>query len=196
MSKIHFLNQNIFFTTRQYSIALKIPMATASRQLQKLAQDSSIQLISRGIWCQPQHHFFSPYGAAPYVLGNENGYISFLTALHRHDVISQIPSVIQVATTGHGRKLSCSIGEFELFHIQPCLMQSGVETHSNKLMYNMASAEKALFDTLYISSRKGRRFAHFPELNWKSINKKKLDRIIDEAPPTIQKLVLNRLKDV
>ncbi len=193
MSKINFLNQNIFFTTRQYAMALKIPIATASRQLQILKKEKSIQIISRGVWGQTQHPFFSPYGAVPYLLGNEQGYVSFLTALHRHDVISQIPQVIQIATTGHGRKLSSSIGEFEFFHIQPNLMQKGIETHSNKLMYNIASPEKALFDALYISSRKGRRFSRFPELNWKMINKKELYRIIDDSTPVVRKLVLTRL---
>ncbi len=196
MSQIDFFNKNIFFTTRQYALSLGIPIATASRQLKKLDDSNSIQSVTRGIWAQMNHPFYSPYGVVPYILGNEQGYVSFLTALHRHDVISQIPKVIQIATTGHGRKLFNKLGEFELFHIQPSLMQNGVNVHDGKLVYNMATAEKSLIDTLYISTRKGNRFSKFPELNWDAIDKKKLKQMISHLKPNIQKLINKKLKSL
>src|SRR3989338_4185883 len=196
MNQIDFLNKNVFFSTRQYAMSLQIPMATASRQLKKISTQKTIEMVSRGIWAQVQHPFYSVYGATPYILGNEQGYISFLTALHRHDVISQIPSVIQIATTGHGRSLSSAIADFELLHIQPGLMQSGIEVHAGKLVYNMATAEKALFYTLYISSRRGKRFSKFPELNWKAINKKEFYKLIEESTPAVQKLILPKFKNI
>ena len=46
------------------------------------------------------HPYFHPLSCVPYLLGKEQGYVSFLTALHLHCVISQIPKTIQIATTG------------------------------------------------------------------------------------------------
>jgi len=46
-----------------------------------------------------------------YLVGNEQGYVSFLTAMHLHGLISQIPRAYQGATTGRGRILESPIGD-------------------------------------------------------------------------------------
>ena len=194
MSSTEFLSKNVFFTTRQYAVATKAPVETASRQLQRLAGEGAIENVTRGVWCQMHHPFYSRYEAVPYLLGNEHGYISFLTALHRHGVLSQIPRAIQVATTGRGRKLTSSIGEFEFFHIQPRWMREGVIVSEGKFAYNMASPEKALLDTLYLSTRKGRRFSRLPELDLEGINVRKVKDLMSHSPPGVAKLLAKRLQ--
>ncbi len=189
MNRVEFLSKHVFFTSRQYALATDIAIETASRQLHALSQEGAIQQVTRGIWCQTHHPFYSPHGAVPYLLDQEQGYVSFLTALHRHGVISQIPRSIQIATTGRGRRLSSPIGEFELFQMQPSLMREGIEVHSGKLFYTIASPEKALFDTLYLSTRKGRRFLRLPELELDSIDKKKFKLLLSRAHTSIQRLV-------
>jgi len=77
-----------FFTTRQYAFSLKTSIETASRQLNKLKKIKSIVSVTRGLWVQIHHPHYSPYGAVPFLLGKEQGYVSFLTALHRHNIIS------------------------------------------------------------------------------------------------------------
>ncbi len=95
------------------------------------------------MWGQIKHPWFTPYGAIPYLLGNEVGYLSFLSALHRHDLISQIPITIQIATSGHGRKLKTNFGTYEFIKIQPKMMQEGVVWAESRLPYRIATPEKA-----------------------------------------------------
>lgn len=56
--------------------------------------------LTRGVWANTSHPDFHPLVCVPKLLGREQGYVSFLTALHLRGVISQIPRTIQVATTG------------------------------------------------------------------------------------------------
>lgn len=196
MTQIEFLNKNIFFTTRQYSFALGIRLETASRQLHRLKDTASLVLLTRGIWAQIHHPLYIPSAAVPLLLGKEQGYVSFLTALHRYDVISQIPSVIQIATTGHGRKIKTPLGSFEFFHLQPSMMQTGIKVASGTSPYNIATAEKALVDTFYLSTRKGRRFSKFPELDLSQIKKTELKKLIQGLSPSIQKLVVPKINDL
>ncbi len=196
MSLVGFLNQNVFFTTQSFARGTSVAIETASRQLKRLSQKGEISPVVRGVWAQMQHPYFSPYGAVPFILGNEHGYVSFLTALHLQGAISQIPRVIQIATTGHGRRVSSIIGDFELFHIHPSLMRDGIEHHEGRLAYNMATLEKALIDTLHISTRKGRRFSKFPEFDLSVINKKKLKSLLASLKLETRRRVESRLNSL
>ncbi len=112
------------------------------------------------------------------MLGRERGYISFITALHLHGVISQIPAVIQVASTGHGRVTSTPFGRFEFLQVKPEMTVDGVEVSETNPPYLLATAEKALLDCFYISTRRGRRFSHPPELDMSLIDPKKLHALL------------------
>ena len=196
MNELNFFSKRVFFTTREFAFAIGVASPTASRKLRRMDASGDISNVTRGIWCQPHHPFFSPFGGVPYLLGNEHGYISFLTALHRHGIISQIPRVIQVATTGHGRNLSSAIGEYEFFHIQPSLMRDGVESNAGKLQYNIASAEKAMVDTVYLSTRKNCRFARLPEVDIEQIDRIALKKMVTQYSPSVQKLVMPRIDKI
>lgn len=80
-------------------------------------------------------------------------------------MISQIPRTLQIATTGHGRKLVTSVGTYELFGLTPKMMRSGIEWSDTRVPDRIATAEKALLDTLYISTKRGGRFRSLPELD-------------------------------
>ena len=175
MNLFGFLRQRPAFTTRQFAHAQGVSLSSASRKLKTLSQGASAPLVAvtRGVWAQPQHASFTPYGLVPLLLGNEQGYISLLSALQRHGVISQIPQVIQVATTGHGRKLECAAGSYEFFHFDSRMIRGGMEWLDLAMPYGLATAEKALLDALYLSVRKGRRFSRFPELDLSVLEEKK-----------------------
>ncbi len=155
----------IFFTTRDYALNEGLSVSAASKQLKRLMQKGLIVFVTRGIWANSSHPYFSPMGNAPYLLRAEQGYVSFLTALHRHGVLSQIPSTIQIASTGHTRTQKTPIGTFEFFQIKPEIMSDGIGWAESRLPYRIACPEKALLDTLYITTRKGKRFASIPELD-------------------------------
>lgn len=193
ISENKFLNKNVFFSTGQFAKQTGISISSASRRLAALKKADDVMAITRGVWGQKNHPYFNIYGAVPLLLGLERGYVSFLTALHKHDVLSQIPSAVQIATTGHSRKLETPIGYFEFFHLQPQLMQTGIEISEGQLEYPLATAEKALFDTLYISTRKGRRFQKLPELDFENIDQKKLNKLISLTPESVKRLIRKKI---
>ena len=175
---IKYLQQEIIFTTNSYARSNDLELSSAVKQLKRLYSKHLIERVTRGIWVNVNHPYFSPLVAVPYLLGKEQGYISFLTALHSYGIISQIPSKIQIATTGHYRELKSPIGYFEFIHLAPHMMKEGVKWSDSKSNYLIASPEKALLDTLYISTRKGKRFSSLPELDIENLNMKQFKRLI------------------
>ncbi len=155
----------VIFTTREYANHVGMSMSAAAKRLARLSNKKLLSRITKGVWANISHPYFHPLSCVPYLLGKEQGYVSFLTALHLHGVISQIPKTIQVATTGRGRLLDSPVGRYEFFQIKPELMKQGTEWSDSHLPYLIATPEKALIDTLYLSTRKNRRFAHLPELD-------------------------------
>jgi predicted transcriptional regulator of viral defense system len=190
-----FLLQHAIFTTRQFAALCDVRVDAASRSLARLARRADVARVTRGLWCQPGHPRFSAYALVPFLLANEHGYVSFLSAMHRHGLVSQIPGSIQVATTGHSRKLPSSIGRFEFIRIKPQMMTAGIESSDTEPPYGIASAEKALLDTLYIATRKGNRFARLPEVDLTAINRKELRALLDAqvAAPQLRRAIDARL---
>ena len=186
MNETAFLIRHAYFTTRQFAFVCDYPITSASRKLTKLARDEVIQKVTRGIWAQPEHNSFTPFGALNFLLGNERGYISFLSAMHTHGLISQIPGTVQIATTGHTRKLDTPIARYEFFRIKPEMMLSGIAFSETDPPYVIAIAEKALLDTLYISSRKGRRFASLPELDLSELDISQLKELCRNQAYSLQ----------
>lgn len=188
MTTHQFLMKTAIFRTRDFAAALGMGIDSASRSLRSLEKEKTIDKITRGIWANTQHPHYSPYGLTPYLLGQEQGYVSFLSALHRHGVISQIPQRIQIATTGHGRTFRSKAGVFDFIQIQPALMSDGIGWHPlGDSGYALASMEKALLDCLYISTRRGKRFQYFPELELDKFSKKEFIRLL-ETTSTLQSI--------
>jgi predicted transcriptional regulator of viral defense system len=140
-------------------------MSAAAKRMSRLSDKKLLTKITKGVWANTRHPYFHPLSCVPYLLGKEQGYVSFLTALHLHGVVSQIPKTYQVATTGRGRSLVSPVGRYEFFQIKPELMKWGTDWSETQLPYLIANPEKALLDTLYLSTRKNRRFARLPELD-------------------------------
>lgn len=184
----------IIFTTREYANHVGLSMSAAAKRLARLSEKKLLTRITKGIWANTSHPYFHPLSCVPYLLGKEQGYVSFLTALHLHGVISQIPQTIQVATTGRGRSLDSPIGRFEFFQIKPELMKQGSNWSATHLPYVVATPEKALVDTLYLSTRKNRRFARLPELDvtLPTFHRAEFDRLLDQ--PGIPTRVLSAMR--
>ncbi len=166
------------FTTRAYAVAGGVSVVSASKRLATLQQHGQVERLTRGVWIVPEHPYFSVYGCVPLLLGAEVGYVSFLSALQIHGMISQIPKAVQIATTGLPRVLATRRGRFEFFRLHPRMMVEGVEWRDAPLPFRLAAPEKALLDTLYLSTRRGRRFRALPEV---------------ELPPTFRRREFVRL---
>ncbi|MBI4403474.1 MAG: hypothetical protein HY537_04900 [Deltaproteobacteria bacterium] len=188
---------SVVFSTREFAITHGLSFSGASHHLRILEKHGDIIRITRGVWGRPNHPHFTAFACVPVLLGQEQGYVSFLTALHRHGAISQISPVIQVATTGHSRKLATCIGRFEFFQLKPEMMLLGIEWSESYIPFRMATAEKALIDTLYLGTRKGRRFASLPELH-RTFEQRKLSGLLREQrlPGPIVKAIQERLAQI
>jgi predicted transcriptional regulator of viral defense system len=174
--KVDLLNspELVIFTTRDFARLAGVSVAGASRRLARLREhNTSFVQLTRGVWANTGHPYFNVLACVPVLLGSEQGYVSFLSALHLHGALAQIPATVQVATTGHARKVRTSLATFELLQIKPEMVLHGVEWSDSPLPYRIASVEKALLDTLYISTRKKRRFVKLPELRLRDAGFKK-----------------------
>ncbi len=191
-----FIFETPIFLTREFASAVGMRVDAASRKLKKIAEQGFIAPLTRGVWVNNKNKFYSAYGLTPYLLGAEQGYVSFLSALHRHGVISQIPQRIFVATTGRRRKLNSELAPFEFIQMSPHYMQQGINWFSGEVSYGMATAEKALLDCLYIGTRKGKKFRNFPELDLSSIRKNKFNQLvkIHEFPEAIESNIIERFE--
>ena len=178
-----FLLENAVFTTRHCATVTGQRAGNTSRTLGTLADKNTLVRVTRGLWAQPRHPAFTPFAAISALLGNEHGYVSFLCAMHRHGLISQIPGSIQIGTTGHTRGLESPIARFEFIRMHPRMMMAGIELTDATPPYGIATAEKALLDTLYIRTRKRNRFSALPELNVDSVKVADLYEVLDAQLP-------------
>ncbi len=194
MLKLFNTDDFVVFTTREFANRVGISISAAAKRLSRLSGKEFITGVTKGIWANTGHPYFHPLCCVPYLLGKEQGYVSFLTALHLHGMVSQIPQTIQVATTGRARSLNSPVGRYEFFQIKPELMTQGADWSDSRLPYLVASAEKALLDTLYLATRKNRRFAHTPEIDVMQPGFRALEfeRLLDELP--IPKRILSAMR--
>ena len=152
------------FTTAEAADIAGISLSNASRDLAKAAERNLLTRVRRGVWAVTQHPDFSAYAVVPYLFrSKESGYVSLLSALGVHGVIEQIPRNVQVMTLKQRPKLRTPVGTFEFHKILGKLF-GGVEPYQMTRPFDLATPEKALFDVLYLSARRGRRFSALPEI--------------------------------
>jgi hypothetical protein len=165
------LHRSPIFTTENVARAAEVRPEVASRYLNQQAKKDVIMRITRGIWADSRHPDFSPYAVVPYLLGvpttRSRGYVSLLSALSLHRMIEQIPRSIQVVSHMQRRPLRTPAGTYE-FHRMDFNLIGGSEPHGQFGNFEVATPAKAIFDTLYFSVRRGRRFFHLPELQFTS----------------------------
>lgn len=165
-----------------------------ARTLARLAKNRRVTRVARGLWADVQHPRFSPYVVVPYLVGTTPGasrcYVSFVSALSLHGMISQIPAAIHVAVLEQRRPLVTPIGTFRFHQVDPAIFD-GFEAGDPYGRFELATPVKALFDTLYVAVRRGRRFSHLPEVELpRAVTDAAMQRWIKRiAFPTLQAAV-------
>ena len=171
--------------TREAAALLHASTSSASHLLRSMEQASLARRLRQGLWAlQPD---IDPFTLAPHLTAPFPAYISFWSALHRHDMIEQIPRQITVASPDRTRHLTTTIGTYSIHHIAPELFDGYRGTEASGYL---ATPEKALFDTVYIRASRG---AHpfFPELSLpENFDKTQLEKWTHRLPtPRLQTLV-------
>ena len=192
-----FLLRHAVFSTRMFASLTERGVDSASRTLGRLAGRNQLAKITRGVWAQPSHPAFSPYALAGFLLGNEQGHVSFVSALHRHGVISQVPGAIHIATTGHSRVVDSPVGRFEFFQLRPQMMLKGVDVSDTEPSYAIATPAKALLDTLYVANW-GQRFRYLPELDTGLIDGRRVRHLLERQVTALplKKAIVARLDEL
>jgi predicted transcriptional regulator of viral defense system len=153
------------FTTVAVAQRAGITLANASRDLAEMEKGGTVVRVRRGLWAVQQHPDFSPYAVVPALFeGQSGGYVSLLSALNLHGMIEQIPRVVHVVTQKQRPRLRTPVATYEFHRLAPRLF-GGYVPYRRTGKFDIATPAKALFDTIYLSVRKGRRFAALPELD-------------------------------
>lgn len=161
----------LVFRTAEMAQWLGEPQPAVSRALGELDKRRLLTRVSRGLWANTQHPRFSAMRLIPYLVDPQpssdltqvSGYVSVISALAFHGMISQIPASVHVAVLRRRRPLRTPVGDFQ-FHQLSATLFDGFQPGDDYGYFHVATPTKALFDTLYFSVRKGARWRHLPEL--------------------------------
>jgi predicted transcriptional regulator of viral defense system len=148
------------FETRDVSALLQVSPANASVLLTRLAARGLVNRIARGRWHigETTPALLAEQLAAPWP-----AYVSLQSALFRHGIIEQVPAITYLVTPGRARRIQTPGGTLSLHHIPPELF-GGFEVADDGA--KVATAEKALFDLLYLSPTRSRLFVKLPEADY------------------------------
>ena len=137
---------------------LQVSPSRASHILRDLQRSGLVSNLKHGLWLiDPEA---DPAVIAPYLTSPYPCYLSLYTALRQHGMIEQIPRQTQVVSIERTRTVTTTQGQFEIHHIQPALFDG---YRGDPASGYLATAEKALFDTVYLRAAQRKKIA-LPEL--------------------------------
>jgi len=153
------------FTSREVAALSGKTMSATTQGLSYLARLGILLKIRRGLWADLGNDRLSPLAIVPYIASGHRTYVSFVSALHFRGLIEQIPQVIAVASTAHSKTVRTPLGTYRIHRISPDFFD-GFDWYGKSRDVLMASAEKALVDSLYLSVHRKKQYRFFPELHF------------------------------
>ncbi len=179
LTHIKRLRRSVFTTAEMVQLSGK-SASTVVQALNYLQEQGAIVKVYRGIWTNVIDERFNAFTVVPFLVKQHRAYVSFISALHYHGIIEQIPQVIMVASTSHTRTIKTSVATYQIHRIHP-LFFKGFSLDKATRNFLIAESEKALVDSLYVSAHKKKHFGYFPELNFpKSFSFKKAEQWVGE----------------
>lgn len=164
MVSIKKLGHPVFTTHELITISGK-SASTMIQCLNRLVNQGLVIKIYRGVWAEAGGKRLSSFEIIPYLFPRQRVYVSFISALHLHGILEQIPQVITLASTAHTSAIRTQAGVYEVHRIAPVIFD-GFDWYKGEGSFLIAEPEKALIDSLYLSSRKKKQFGYFPELHF------------------------------
>ena len=179
--------------TADAAVYLKISIAHASRILRRLSDAGFFIALMRNKWAC--HSAIDPLVLPEYLTAPAPSYISFQSALYYGGMISQIPNTIYAASLARTCQFKTSIATISIHHIQPNFFFGFEFLKSN---IRMATLEKALIDTLYLSSARSHLFSKLPELEIpRNFKAKEARKIVEKIPsPRMRTIVSKKLESL
>jgi predicted transcriptional regulator of viral defense system len=146
-------------TTGDAALHLRISRSAATRALGRLAAARLVLPVRHGLWSLDPR--IDPLLLPEHLTAPFPSYVSLLSALSLHGMISQVPRVVFVASLAPTRRLDTRVGVFSVHRVAPKFF-GGFETTPAGV--RLATPEKALLDTLYLAPARSRLFASLPEI--------------------------------
>ena len=146
-------------TTSEVAALMRGRVDSANKMLGRLASKGVVIPVSRGLWALTRD--LDPKVLSRYVAAPSPSYVSLLSALRYHGMLSQIPRSIYVVALGRPQEVETAMGDFSIHNVAPEVF-GGFETTKGGAL--VASPEKALFDVFYLSGTKPRTFSSLPEV--------------------------------
>lgn len=175
--------------TSDAATALGLATPAAAQTLAALAKVQLVTPIRQGMFWVGDAPF-DPDRLPEYLTAPLPSYLSLHTALYRHGMIEQIPSVIYAATLARTARIETRSGSFSLHHLAPEVF-GGYEELPDGV--KLASAEKALFDVAYLSAGRSRIFVALPELELpRSFSHARLKRWLSKIPSDRSRTITRR----
>jgi predicted transcriptional regulator of viral defense system len=175
-AKLIHLNR-LAFTTREVSSLLKVGESAAYYFLSQLVKDGLLVRVKRGLWGIVNR--LTPYALPEYLTSPYPSYISLWTAMHHHGMVTQIPRIIYVVSVDRPKRITTALGTFQVHKISPELF-GGFELKNGG---KVATAEKSLFDTVYILGIWRKRTVRLPELELpEEFDTRKLQEWVERIP--------------
>lgn len=185
------------FTTKEVSAVRGGTVSATTQVLARMERQGLLLKVKRNLWCDPSDPRFNRFGLIPYLAGNHRAYLSLLSALNLHGVIDQIPQQVYAVTIGPTKTVRTEVGIFSFHRIQPEFFD-GFDWYGANKTFLIASAEKALVDALYLSTRRGTRFRYLPSLDLAQLSDPALIvHWVEKIPdPRIRKAVDRRVEEM
>jgi len=146
--------------SRDVAALLQVSASNATTIMRRLADADMITHLSRGRWLIDQK--IDRIALPELISAPSPAYVSLQSALFLHGLIEQIPAIIYAVTPGRPRQISTPVATIS-FHHMPAELFRGFELAPSSDA-KIATAEKALFDLLYLAPARSRLFARSPEL--------------------------------
>lgn len=158
-TKLLTLNQ-VFLRTQDAAACLAVSNGHASQLLKRMQKTGLIQHVQHNLW--GFRETIDLWELPEYLTHPYPSYISLQSALYYHGMISQIPSVLYVASVAKTKRYETSLGVVSVHHVAADLFCGFDYLRENSI--KIAVPEKALFDCFYLSATKTQLFANLPEL--------------------------------
>ncbi len=147
------------FESRDAAALLAVSPANANTILRRLAQQGMVTHLARGRWLVGDQ--IARFALPELLSAPHPAYVSMQSALFHHGLIEQIPAILYAATLARPRRVTTPLGVISFHRIPPDLFTGFVVDDDGA---KIATAEKALFDVLYLGPGRSRIFARLPEL--------------------------------
>lgn len=178
--------------SREAAARLRLSASSTTHLLRSMEAAGLAMHLRRGLWLLDLDA--DPVSLTAYLTAPYPSYVSLYSALSHHGLIEQIPRQIYVVSLDRSRRISNPKGAYSIHHVAPEVF--GGFTGDPRSGY-MATAEKALFDTVYIRSARKQR-TYLPELELPGdFDRSELDTWTDKINPGwLRTIVRRELTDI